>query len=306
MTTAAAVLGQITGDPARRALLILMAYAAGDSFGVGYEFEPLPLNVTIDRLSNRPDDADWPRGGVSDDTHLTLLTLDSLAHSKPSEAAAGFLASLRAELPRLRGLGPTTRAALGLEVPERERGLIGSSNGGMMRAALVGLAYPSSASAQRREMVSALVRATHSSSGAVDCAVLVSAAFSNAFENGDTLPVRSAIAREAEELGRQDLSTSLDSWIPDAGGVSLDPLDTLGAVLRVVDSTQDVAEAYRLACELGGDTDTVAALAGSLVLARGAAEASLTSIPWLDDVLWSEIPDIVRVAELVAERRAQA
>jgi ADP-ribosylglycohydrolase len=74
----------------------------------------------------------------------------------------------------------------------------------------------------------------------------------------------------------------------------------------VVDSTQDVAEAYRLACELGGDTDTVAALAGSLVLARGAAEASLTSIPWLDDVLWSEIPDIVRVAELVAERRAQA
>ncbi len=303
MTTAAAVLGQATDDAERRALLILMAYAAGDSFGVAYEFLPQPKPVTIGRLSDRPGDDSWPRGGVSDDTHLTLLTLGALVATEPPVAASNFLTALREASPRLRGLGPTTRFALGLDVPDQERGLVGSSNGGMMRAALVGLAYDPAAKAERRAMVSALVRATHSSPRAVSCAVLASALFSEAYESEDLASLHTVIANEAEDIGAVDLVNSIASWVPAEGGVSLDPVDTLAAVLRVVESSRDVGRAYQAACELGGDTDTVAALAGSLVLARGASVDTLTSLPWLDEVLWSEIPEVVRVAELVADMR---
>jgi len=63
------------------------------------------------------------------------------------------------------------------------------------------------------------------------------------------------------------------------------------------------AQAYVRACELGGDTDTVAALAGALITARNGAAAQFESIEWLANISWEEIPTIGEAVETLCARR---
>ena len=118
----------------------ILAYAAGDAFGVPFEFAPRRKVEDIASLEKKEG---WPWGGVSDDTLLSLLTIQALKEIDKSVVAETFLSLLRNEIPNLRGLGPTTRAALGLPVKESERESVGNTNGAMMRTALVGLAFNS-------------------------------------------------------------------------------------------------------------------------------------------------------------------
>ncbi len=252
----------------------LLAFAAGDAFGVYYEFlAQTPKEIPQVMMSK----TGWPFGGVSDDTLLSILTIKSLERDSPKEAAEFFLAELRRSVPRLRGLGPTTRTALGLEVKTAERGIIGETNGAIMRTALCGLYIKEN----RDEWIKALVEVTHNSPKAIECAQLAAGLFA-----GDELP-------------------DYSEWTPPSGGVSLDPLETLQAVVWVVTRAENCADAFALACSLGGDTDTVAALAGSLLAARWPEKCDFYSIPWLDDVKWSEIEaDLYYCAEMLRQANA--
>jgi ADP-ribosylglycohydrolase len=241
----------------------LLAYAAGDAFGVYYEFlEQTPKEIPQILL---PKDG-WPFGGVSDDTLLSILTIKSLSKQTPTEAAGFFLEQLRQAIPRLRGLGPTTRTALGLEVKDGERGVIGETNGAIMRTALCGLYIQEN----RDEWIKALVEVTHKSPKAVECAQIAAGLFA-----GEDFP-------------------DYSDWSPPTTGVSLDPLETLQAVVWVVKKANNCADAFSLACSLGGDTDTVAALAGALFTARWPEKSDFYSISWLDDVKWDEIDKDLR------------
>ena len=247
----------------------LFAYAAGDAFGVYYEFlEQTPKEIPQVLL---PKDG-WPFGGVSDDTLLSILTIKSLSKKTPTEAAEFFLEQLRQAVPRLRGLGPTTRTALGLEVKDGERGVIGETNGAIMRTALCGLYIQEN----RDEWVKTLVEVTHNSPKAVECAQIAAGLFA-----GEDFP-------------------DYSDWSPPTSGISLDPLETLQAVVWVVKRASNCADAYSLACSLGGDTDTVAALAGALFAARWPEKSDFYSISWLDDVKWDEIDkDLRECAEML-------
>jgi hypothetical protein len=173
-----------------------LAYAAGDAFGVFYEFmEKTSVEIPQKLLPKEG----WPYGGVSDDTLLSVLTIKSLKNSSPEEAAEDFLAQLRKAVPRLRGLGPTTRTALGLEVKSGERGVIGETNGAIMRTALCGLYL----NQDRNEWIKALVEVTHNSPKAIECAQIAAGLFA-----GEELPEYS-------------------NWTPPPSGISLDPLETL-------------------------------------------------------------------------------
>jgi ADP-ribosyl-[dinitrogen reductase] hydrolase len=250
----------------------LLAYAAGDAFGVFYEFRERTPDVIPQRLLPKEG---WPFGGVSDDTLLSVLTIKSLKKSSPEEAAEEFLLTLREAVPRLRGLGPTTRTALGLEVKSGERGVIGETNGAIMRTALCGLYL----NQNRDEWIKALVKATHNSPKAVECAQIAAGLFA-----GQALPEYS-------------------QWTPPASGISLDPLETLQAVVWVVKKANNCADAFALACSLGGDTDTVAALSGALFATRWPDKADFFAIPWIKDVSWSEVEeDLMACAEMLVEK----
>ena len=257
-----------------KAAIPLLAYAAGDAFGVYYEFlEQTPKEIPQVLL---PKDG-WPFGGVSDDTLLSILTIKSLTKKTPAEASEFFLEQLREAVPRLRGLGPTTRTALGLEVKEGERGVIGETNGAIMRTALCGLYIKNN----RNEWIKALVEVTHNSPKAIECAQIAAGLFA-----GEDFP-------------------DYSEWSAPIDGISLDPLETLQAVVWVVNRANDVADAFSLACSLGGDTDTVAALAGALFAARWPEKADFYSIPWLNDVQWDEIEKELReCAEMLEQIHA--
>jgi ADP-ribosylglycohydrolase len=254
-----------------KAAVPLLAYAAGDAFGVYYEFlDETPKEIPQVLLSKDG----WPFGGVSDDTLLSILTIKSLSQRTPTDAAALFLEELRASIPRLRGLGPTTRTALGLEVKVGERGVIGETNGAIMRTALCGLYIKNN----RNEWIKALVEVTHNSPKAIECAQIAAGLFA-----GEDFP-------------------DYSDWTPPIGGISLNPLETLQAVVWVVKRANNCAEAFALACSLGGDTDTVAALAGALFAARWPERSDFYSIPWLNDVQWSEIESDLRECTEILER----
>ncbi len=252
----------------------LLAFAAGDAFGVYYEFL---TQTSKDIPQVMMPKSGWPFGGVSDDTLLSILTIKSLEKDSPKEAAEFFLTELSRSIPRLRGLGPTTRTALGLEVKAEEHGIIGETNGAIMRTALCGLYIKEN----RNEWIKALVEVTHKSPKAIECAQVAAGLFA-----GDELP-------------------DYSDWTPPLGGISLDPLETLQAVVWVVTRANNCAEAFALACSLGGDTDTVAALAGSLFAARWPDKSDFYSIPWLDDVAWSEIEeDLHQCAVMLTQANA--
>jgi ADP-ribosyl-[dinitrogen reductase] hydrolase len=310
----------------------LTAYAAGDAFGVAYEFLDHPMPVDPQVLGDLPD---WPHGGVSDDTLLTLLTVGAISDDGPAASAAAFLADLRQALPSLRGLGPTTRAALGLSVPPEQLLMVGSTNGAMMRTALVGLGFSASRAPQRRELVHALAFATHPDPVATVCAVLASALFSalpdsvgvrpggnsDVPDNGNDVPddgsasladllraeaadlpdVPAAVVRMLADLGA---SGAHGRWHAPDSGVSLSPVETLAAVVTVAAGSATCLDAYRQSCELGGDTDTVSALSAALVATRDPDGCGLATVPWLDEVRWDEIPQLPKAVSTLATLRA--
>jgi ADP-ribosylglycohydrolase len=338
----------------------LTAYAAGDAFGVAYEFLDTRPTVDTQVLGDLPD---WPHGGVSDDTLLTLLTIGAVSDDGPAASAAAFLSDLRRALPELRGLGPTTRAALGLPVPADQTAMIGSTNGAMMRTALLGLGFPTASGRQRRELVHAMASVTHPDPVATTCAVLASALFSALPDRDALLPNRDAVLPnrirvrpdgatvlpdrvaglpdrvaglpdgdtdvprdgsaslaallQAEAAALPDVPGTVARMLADLGapgvpgrwhapdaGVSLSPVETLAAVVTVAAGSATCLEAYRQACELGGDTDTVSALAAALVATRDPEGCGLATVPWLDEVRWDEIPQLPQAVSRLARMRA--
>ena len=284
----------------------VLAYAAGDAFGVQFEFAPRRQQI-IHVLEEKEG---WPLGGVSDDTLLSLLTIDSLHDTNPTKAAERFLVSLRRDAPKLRGLGPTTRTALGMAVKENERGTIGNTNGAMMRTALSGLAFSPSSARLRRQWIAESARITHSHVTAISCAVLMAAAFSEATESSSLSSEGILEAMNKEISANNTIPLNIvqaikrcDQWTPPAEGTSLDPLETLLAVLWSTLGAKDCADAFSRACALGGDTDTVAALSGSLFCAWNPTNHGLFSIQWLPQVAWSEITYVKQAIELIIKTR---
>lgn len=227
---------------------ILIAYAAGDAFGAFYEFagtfESIPRELKAK--------SGWPFGGISDDTALSLLTIQALNDQEPGKR---FLALLKEKLPNLRGLGPTTRSALGIPVKPDELGIIGNTNGAMMRTALCGLANFSD------DVIIDAIKVTHQHQEAIDYSLRMVNLF-----RGEQIP----------------------NFNRPIGEIGLHPAEAFEAVCYVVNHANSTAEAYEVACSLGGDTDTVAALSGALYLLNNPSDQFL-KIGWLSKVDWPEI-----------------
>ena len=287
----------IDADIQLRIATAFFAYAAGDAFGVQYEFkDEYRVESSLSEI------ADWPLGGVSDDTLLTLLSIQSLDSPSPAAARTRFIELLKENLPVLRGLGPTTRAAVGLPVKESEVHFIGNSNGAMMRTALLGMAFSAKDDENRRQWISEIALATHSHERAIATSLIASKLFAQALHD-PTIDLLQVAENEAKEIGYAEFfTTNFD----EKSQVSLDPLHTLKAVIAIASSATTVEQAYIGACERGGDTDTVSALAGALVSLRFPASHEFFSIPWINQVHWSEIEETGKALEIIYRARNHA
>ncbi len=287
---------------------IIRAYAAGDAYGVQFEFQPRRFDELADQLVEVDG---WPAGGVSDDTILSLMTLEALfdglhAHSTffdhdasgdlgiaAETSAEWFLARLLTAKDELRGLGPTTRAALGLPVKPEEEAMVGRSNGGLMRCSLVGLAFEDDL--ERRMFVGELTEATHRHPRAVEAALVGSRVLSDAILFESEFDIEAAVRHESPEFAEE-----IFSFEPTDEGVTLDPIETLGASIRACQLAKSTNEAFKIACGFGGDTDTTAALAGAFFTAMHPNDNGFEQIVWLPQVHWSEIPEVQDLSQELA------
>jgi ADP-ribosylglycohydrolase len=175
-----------------------------------------------------------------------------------------------------------------MSVKESEVHLIGKSNGAMMRTALCGLAFEKDREDVRIAYVESLARATHSSDDAIACAQIAAKLFSS-----PDLDIATEVSKKYPQR---------NSWYPSSQGVSLDPVETLFAFTWVAERNTQVLDAYIESCTLGGDTDTVSALAGALVAFRN-PESGFEDIQWLSDINWSEISSLMEIAAMLESLR---
>src|SRR5205823_11756029 len=73
---------------------------------------------------------------------------------------------------------------------------------------------------------------------------------------------------------------SAGTWELAANGVSLDPYETVAAVLWCATRATSLRSGLVNAVQLGGDTDTVAALVGGLLGGKLTAEQVRAELPW--------------------------
>lgn len=70
------------------------------------------------------------------------------------------------------------------------------------------------------------------------------------------------------------------TWAAPASGIGLDPYETAAAVLWCTTRAPSVRGGLVSAVQLGGDTDTVAALVGGLMGCRLTADQVRAELPW--------------------------
>ncbi|MGQ0519786.1 MAG: ADP-ribosylglycohydrolase family protein, partial [Actinomycetota bacterium] len=272
-----------------RAAGALLGLAAGDALGAGYEFEPDP-----------PPDPEMIGGGPfgfapgewTDDTQLAICIAEVAATGRLDPVAVGerFLAWFR-EGPR--DVGNQTRAVLGhagdgaalagvaaAYLARNPHGAAG--NGSLMRTAPVALAHlgDDAAIAEAARTISGL---THADPLAGDACVLWCIAVDRAVREARLDGIRDGLEllpRAARDRWTAHLDDA-ERQAPRAfrpNGFVVPALQGAYAAVRQtpVPASQPCAHlagALRAAVHIGHDTDTVAAIAGSLLGARWGASA---------------------------------
>jgi len=256
---------------------------------------------------DQPLAAGLPAGTVTDDTEQALLLAGLIIEGGGTVDEAEFARRLigwEAEM-RARGsaslLGPSTKralAALLAGTDPAEAGRFGTTNGAAMRIAPVGVATPCDDLGALVDRVVAASRVTHNTGVALAGAAAVAAAVS-AGVAGASVPeaTRAAVAAAGQAAGRghwvaaadvaarigwaSELTTGLapQAAIDAVGrlvGTSLASQESVPAVFALLAAAPDDPWlACRLAASAGGDTDSIAAMAGAV----GGACHGVTAIP---------------------------
>jgi ADP-ribosylglycohydrolase len=298
--------------PLDRALGALVGGALGDALGMPAEsLAPAEITARYGRIEGfvaPPAGRGLALGTVTDDTEQTLLLGRVLLESKDR----GFdhdrwVAALLAweEDTRRRGshdlLGPSTRralAAIRAGQPVEEAGRSGSTNGAAMRIAPVGIAWPPEPLDALIDAVAATCLATHNTSLAIAAAAAVAAAVSAGID-GAGWPAAVALAVKAARRGakrgawaaggevalRIEWARSLvhgrppeaaAALVAELVGTSLAAQESVPAAFAVLEIAGGAPwPAAVLAANLGGDTDTIGAIAGAI----GGACAGFAALP---------------------------
>ena len=295
--------------PSHRIAGAILAYAAGDALGGPWEGLP-PERIERARVLELPAREGWPRGATSDDTAQMLLLAGVLVRNDGEFDAATFMEELARALPTMRGTGSTTRRAVeryrrdgSLRAPD------GRTNGAMMRPPPIGWRFPPEAAGERRRATRAMTETTHGAPEAVATAAAVTAMASAAIEGvGHEALVEAALAElgtrgGVEEIGRTVAAAASGAWQPPQGGIGLDCIETLAAVVAILRRRLPPAESMLAAVELGGDTDTVAAIVGGLLGPRLVDPAA--ELPWLAEMHDTDTARVHHLAAVLAALRTR-
>lgn len=285
-----------------RALGALYGLAIGDALGMPTQSLSragiAERYGVVDRLlpgaPDQPIAPDLPAGTVTDDTEQALLIARLLVAGDgrlDPHAVAAALQIWEQDMIR-RGsrdlLGPSTKRALerlAAGEPAAETGRDGTTNGGAMRVAPVGIAF---AGDRLLDAVVDSCLVTHNTGLGIAAAAAVAAAVSAGVAGAD-LPTAVSAAEEAATAGARrghwvaggDIAARLRwvrTWVRGLGpdelapaidevvGTSVAANESVIAAFALVEALgSDVRAALTTAASLGGDTDTIAAVCGAVL-----------------------------------------
>jgi ADP-ribosylglycohydrolase len=274
---------------ADRAAGVLLAGAAGDALGAGYEFTYPSPETPIAMIGGGPfgfDPGEW-----TDDTSMAIAVarvtatgIDVRTPAGLDAVAAGF-AEWYSSKPK--DIGNQTRAVLsardtsGAAMQTTARRLTGrkGGNGSLMRTAAVGIAFLDDADAclAAAEQVSAL---THDDERAHQACQLWSYAIRHAVLHGTFEGVRDYLELVGGETAGywtpliDQAETATPQDFPNNGWV-VHALQTAWWAITHADESDatHLQKALEMAVRAGNDTDTTAAIAGGLLGARWGASA---------------------------------
>jgi ADP-ribosylglycohydrolase len=310
-----------------RALAALHGLAIGDALGMPTQLMSRATIAerfgTIDGFRDAAPDhpiaAGMIAGSVTDDTEQALLLAAALIDGAGVIDPEDFARRLAAweDGMRARGsldlLGPSTRAAVAavlVGVPAAETGRTGATNGAAMRVTPVGIAWPSDDLPALVGAVRAASRVTHDTGIAIAGASAVASAVSAGLDGAgldDAIAVAVRAAREGAALGTwvagADIASRIE-WTVKLGRDAVGDdglagfLDLVGTSLQTQESVPAAFgllaraegrgwDAALAGARAGGDTDTIAAMAGAIAGACGStfpadAIATVTTVNSLD------------------------
>ncbi len=330
------------GNRLDRATGALLAGALGDALGMPTQvLSPeriAQLYGRVDRFVAPTDDhpvsAGLPAGSVTDDTEQALLLARVLLSCRSRFDHGGWVRALGAweDDIRARGghdlLGPSTKRALeaiAAGVPPEVAGRHGDTNGAAMRIAPVGILVPPDPLEELVSRVAEASAATHFTGLAISAASAVAAAVSAGVE-GATWPQARRLAIAAARMGRRrgnwvagaDIAARIEwaaeatrglapdegaAFIRDLVGTSVASQESVPAAFALVDLADgDPWTAAVLAANLGGDTDTIGAIAGAM--AGSVAGARALPRDRLAELRGVDLGEVEAIAAALLERRA--
>ena len=184
-----------------------------------------------------------------------------------------------------------------------------------MRALPIGWVLSHDQAERRRQVTIAMSGATHADPAALVAACVIAACASWALEGASPSMLLEAAIEEAPQAAQEvganarlaEMLThvSAGTWEPPANGISLDPYETVAAVLWCATRATALRSGLVNAVQLGGDTDTVAALVGGLMGSKLTAEQVRAELPWHQLVALPEPEsEIADIAVALATARA--
>lgn len=272
-----------------RAAGVLVGLAAGDALGAGYEFGPA-FDGPVGMIGGGP--FGWAPGEWTDDTQMALCIANQAATGEFDLDALGDRFIAWAD--EARDIGIQTRAVLsgagsGRDLTaaaadyHRRHPDNSAGNGSLMRTgpvALLGTDEGPAAIAERAAAISAL---THADPLAVDACVLWTLAVASAVETGELPDLKAGLEHLPEDRR--------DRWAGIIDEAEREPPGTFtpnGFVVRAFQAAwssivhtpipkdqpaRRLRSTLENAVRIGNDTDTVAAIAGTLLGARWGSSA---------------------------------
>jgi len=280
---------KLTSAQSDRAAGVLLASAAGDALGAGYEFTTPAANVEIAMIGGGI--GPFEPGEGTDDTSMAIAVARVTAAGTDLRSPAGLDAVAAGfgewYASRPKDIGNQTRAVLsardttGAAMQATARSLRGQKggNGSLMRTAAVGIAYldDAAACAEAAEQVSAL---THDDERAHQACQMWSSAIRHAVLHGTFDGVRGYLETAGGETAEywSPLLDMAETGTPEdfpKNGWVVHALQTAWWAISRTDQgdARHLERALVQAVRAGNDTDTTACIAGALLGARWGASA---------------------------------
>ncbi|MFD1859957.1 ADP-ribosylglycohydrolase family protein [Aeromicrobium camelliae] len=279
-------------DRRDRARGVLLAQACGDALGVPYEFGPPLADDAVPEMVGRPE-SDLLPGEYSDDTAMAVCIAEAAAghggldDTALDDLARRFLAwgkvgvkhaGRQTKLVFAATVEPTADAMRHAARTVLEETPHAAGNGALMRTAVVALVRPDDRVGTARSAAQ-VAQLTHPHHEAVESCVLWTEAVRRALLGGDVDLAAGLDLIDPASRGpwrrRIDAATGADPSTFTPNGYTVAALQAAWAAITSTPGQGAVHLSMSLiaAVRAGGDTDTIAAIAGGLLGARWGASA---------------------------------